>query len=483
MVTNVELATRVDELLTRVDQLLLGRVLTATLEYRTETADADPGDGRFRLNNATLSSVTEGYFDDQDTEGSSISALIDTYDDSSSAIKGTLVLASLDDAANWAAYRIVGTVEIPFGYRRLTLEHIVSAGTWTAGERFAQAFYRSGDVGQATNIEIGTVGEGEAYAEITGTAPNLTLHLNIPKGNDGDPGPANSLVIGTVTEGPAAASIIGDAPTQTLNLVLPKGDPGDTGPRGYSVLSGAGAPGSGVGENGDYYIDIASSDRTFYGPKAFGEWPAGVSLRGPSGDTGDPGADANTILSGTGSPGGGTGANGDFYIDLATLQFYGPKVGGVWGAGTSLIGPTGPGSGDVVGPSLATSDMLVAFNGTTGKLVKSAGTSAAQISANLDARTGASPVRTADFNFTSLGPREIVDTTAGAITGTLPASPATGARVMFSDGADFSVNALTIARNGQLIEGLAENCTVDTAGTSGGFVFMGGSIGWRAFKA
>lgn len=483
MVTNVELATRVDELLTRVDQLLLGRVLTATLEYRTETADADPGNGRFRLNNATLANVTEGYFDDQDTEGTSIAALIDTYDDSSSAIKGTLVLASLDDSANWAAYRIVGTVENPFGYRRLTLEHIVSSGTWTAGERFAQAFYRAGDVGQATNITVGTVGEGDAYAEITGTAPNLTLHLNIPKGDEGDPGPANTLTIGTVTEGPAAATIIGAAPNQTLNLVLPKGDPGDEGPRGYSVLSGAGAPDSDDGDNGDFWIDIASPDRTVYGPKAFGEWPAGVSLRGPQGDQGAPGADPNTILSGTGAPGGGTGDDGDFYIDVATLEIYGPKAGGVWGAATSLIGPSGPGSGDVVGPSLVTTNMLVAFDGTTGKLVKSAGVTAAQISANLDARTGASPVRTADFTFTSLGPREIVDTTAGAITATLPASPSVGARVSFGDGADFSVNALTIARNGQLIEGLSENLTVDEAGISGALVFVGGSIGWKAIQA
>lgn len=45
------------------------------------------------------------------------------------------------------------------------------------------------------------------------------------KGDTGDTGPANTLTIGTVTGGEtASATITGNAPNQTLNLVLPKGD-------------------------------------------------------------------------------------------------------------------------------------------------------------------------------------------------------------------------------------------------------------------
>src|SRR6185312_644216 len=47
----------------------------------------------------------------------------------------------------------------------------------------------------------------------------------------GTQGPVNSLSIGTVEEGDeASATITGSAPDQTLNLVLPKGDQGNTGP-------------------------------------------------------------------------------------------------------------------------------------------------------------------------------------------------------------------------------------------------------------
>jgi len=53
------------------------------------------------------------------------------------------------------------------------------------------------------------------------------------------------------------------------------------------------------------------------------------------------GAGANTILHGTGVPGSGVGAVGDFYIDTAASNIYGPKTSGGWGSPTSLIGPAG----------------------------------------------------------------------------------------------------------------------------------------------
>ena len=96
----------------------------------------------------------------------------------------------------------------------------------------------TGATGPANTLSIGTVSEGAAAATITGTAPNQTLNLTVPKGNTGatgstgPAGPANSLSIGTVTEGAAAATITGTAPTQTLNLVVPKGNTGSTGSTG-----------------------------------------------------------------------------------------------------------------------------------------------------------------------------------------------------------------------------------------------------------
>lgn len=117
---------------------------------------------------------------------------------------------------------------------------------------------------------------------------------------------------------------------------------------GGGVLSGAGAPDNGDGENGQFYINTSNYD--IYGPKTLGVWGSPTSLIGPQGPEGDPGVDGddgapgddgNTILNGTGAPGGGLGVNGDFYIRLDTWDIYGPKTAGAWGSPQSLIGPTG----------------------------------------------------------------------------------------------------------------------------------------------
>lgn len=62
---------------------------------------------------------------------------------------------------------------------------------------------------------------------------------------------------------------------------------------------------------------------------------------GADGADGQDGADGNTVLSGAGAPGAGTGNDGDFYIDTSNDDIYGPKTSGSWGSGTSLIGPSG----------------------------------------------------------------------------------------------------------------------------------------------
>ena len=97
--------------------------------------------------------------------------------------------------------------------------------------------------GKTPNISIGTVTTGaagtNASATISGTTPNLTLDLIIPKGDKGSNGingQTPKISIGTVTTGAAgssaSASISGTTPNLTLNLTIPKGDKGDKGDKG-----------------------------------------------------------------------------------------------------------------------------------------------------------------------------------------------------------------------------------------------------------
>ena len=135
---------------------------------------------------------------------------------------------------------------------------------------------------------------------------------------------------------------------------------GQDGRDGNSVRSGAGSPDVSLGVDGDFYID--TSGHQLHGPKTNGSWPPGTSIIGPQGTAGQNGADGRTIHHGTGMPGALTGANGDFYLDTVTLDFYGPKSGTGWGSPTNLRGQDGTDGKTVLnGAGNPTSDL-----GTTG---------------------------------------------------------------------------------------------------------------------
>jgi hypothetical protein len=90
------------------------------------------------------------------------------------------------------------------------------------------------------------------------------------------------------------------------------------------------------------------------------------------GDPGPAGPAGISVRSGMGAPSGATGNNGDFYIDIAEYDLYGPKTGGVWGTGVSLVGPAGAGTGDVTGPAGATVGHVAVFSHASGKQIAGA---------------------------------------------------------------------------------------------------------------
>ena len=67
----------------------------------------------------------------------------------------------------------------------------------------------------------------------------------------------------------------------------------------------------------------------------------------------------------------------------------------------------------------------------------------------------------------------IADTSGGIWTLTLPATPSTGDYIQILDGADWNANNLTVARNGQTIEGDAENMIMNIGNVAVDFIFDG----------
>jgi len=72
-----------------------------------------------------------------------------------------------------------------------------------------------------------------------------------------------------------------------------------------------------------------------------------------------------------------------------------------------------------------------------------------------------------------------IDTTSGAITATLPASPTIGEKISFIDATGtFDTNNLIVARNGKNIQGIAEDMTVSLERAGFTLVFYDNTQGW-----
>ncbi len=127
------------------------------------------------------------------------------------------------------------------------------------------------------DITVGTVETlapgADATASITGDVPDKVLNLGIPvgatgaQGDKGDKGDPNTLSIGSVDTlapaEPATATITGTSPNQTLSLGIPKGDKGDKGDTGEMTIGtvatlapGASATVTNIGTSTDAVLDI-----------------------------------------------------------------------------------------------------------------------------------------------------------------------------------------------------------------------------------
>ena len=94
---------------------------------------------------------------------------------------------------------------------------------------------------------------------------------------------------------------------------------------------------------------------------------------------------------------------------------------------------------------------------------------------------GGNPWSTQTSNFSiASNDRVFVDTSGGAVTSTLPASPQVGDQVSFVDLAStFDTNNLTIDRNGNKIMGATANLVVSTEDSGIQLVYTGSAQGWK----
>ena len=108
-----------------------------------------------------------------------------------------------------------------------------------------------------------------------------------------------------------------------------------------TIRSGSGVPAASLGNDGDFYIDLKSMN--FYGPKKNKHWPLPISLRGPVGATGPSGVDGKngTTANATAGAPGPAGPKGDTGATGPAGATGATGPAGPAGSNTGTAGPKG----------------------------------------------------------------------------------------------------------------------------------------------
>lgn len=124
----------------------------------------------------------------------------------------------------------------------------------------------------------------------------------------------------------------------------PAGPVGPAGQDGSQIYAGNGAPAASLGNVGDYYLDQGADNLYGPKTSSGWGSPLSLKGSGPAGATGATGAagqSGSQILSGSGVPAAGVGNAGDYYLDITSYLLYGPKTAAGWGGGLLLKGKDG----------------------------------------------------------------------------------------------------------------------------------------------
>lgn len=156
--------------------------------YSTTTTDADPGTGTLRLNNASYASVTQVFIDLLAFGGADVTDFLDSLDDSTNPVKGTIKISAASDQTKWVVFSLTSTTTVA-GYRKLVVTYVDHNGalTTTAGDTMV-SWSRAGDAAvlspqtiksETTDPYTLVLADAEKWINVGGSgAMTVTIPLN-----------------------------------------------------------------------------------------------------------------------------------------------------------------------------------------------------------------------------------------------------------------------------------------------------------------
>jgi hypothetical protein len=141
------LAAEMMDMVAQMAVIAAGGAFAIPYVFDATTTDADPGAGKLRLSSTTQSAATVMRLD-LTSAGQDYTTLIDTFDDSSSAVKGSIRLVKQGDLTKWMTFNLTA-LATPSGYRNLTVVCTDSSTTspFANGDALMLSFQRTGDKG------------------------------------------------------------------------------------------------------------------------------------------------------------------------------------------------------------------------------------------------------------------------------------------------------------------------------------------------